>query len=107
MNNAAIRRARASPRAAGRPCDQNVGYVPSYFLDRLIQLSRSTPGYEDVRPFTDKRLRARKSNPAVAAGDERVFSCKLAHGVSPSFSGSSRHSINALNNARYFRIPPG
>jgi hypothetical protein len=30
-------------------------------------------------------LRARKSNPAVTAGDERDFSCKLAHGISPFF----------------------
>ena len=36
---------------------RDAGYVPSYLLDRRIQLCRSAPGYEDVRPFTDVRRR--------------------------------------------------
>jgi hypothetical protein len=71
-------------------------------LTRCIQLYRSAPGYEDVRPFTDKSLRGRKSNPAVAAGDERDFSCKLAHGISPLFSVGSCPFMNVLNDVRLF-----
>jgi hypothetical protein len=64
------------------------------------------PTYEDVRAFTDKLLRGRKSDPAIAAGDERDFSCQLAHGISPLILGGSRPFTNVLNDTRLFRTPP-
>jgi hypothetical protein len=37
------------------------------------------PGDEDVGAFVDELLRGRKADAAIAAGNERDFSVKLAH----------------------------
>ena len=80
----------------------DAGYVPSYLLDGRPQLCRSAPGYEDVRPFTEKGLRGRKSNPAVAAGDERDFSCK---GCSRHFSFLLSRFASFKERGEYARAP--
>src|SRR6266849_8722605 len=55
------------------------GYISSDFLYRRGQLRITACRYEDVRAFVHKPLRRRQANAAIAAGNERNFSFKLAH----------------------------
>jgi hypothetical protein len=48
-------------------------------LHRRSQLRLAASRNENVRAFVDETLRGRKTNPAIASGDECDFSFKLTH----------------------------
>src|SRR5258705_2143097 len=57
----------------------HAGDISSDFLDSCGQFRTAAPGDKHVGAFVDKLLRGRKTDPAVAARNERDFSVKLAH----------------------------
>jgi hypothetical protein len=52
-------------------------------LDSRGQLAVAAPGYEDEGAFVGEPLRARKTDAAIAASDERNLSFELTHGEPP------------------------
>jgi hypothetical protein len=73
----------------------DAGYVPSYLLTAVPNSVARRPVMKTYAPSPRKAFAV--ASPAVAAGDERDFSCKVAHGISPFFSVGSRRLRNVVN----------